>query len=68
VAAATLKDWVSAHGRFLQEENRLFELAGRVATQTCTIAELEVQRARFVAAQNLADALYESAMEMLREG
>ena len=68
MAAATLKDWVSAHGRFLQEENRLFELAGRVATQTCSLAELEVQRARLNAAQAVADALYETAMEMLREG
>ena len=68
MAAANLKDWVSAHGRFLQEENRLFEVADGVAAQTCTLAELEVQRARFIAAQDVADALYETAMEMLREG
>ena len=68
MAATTLKDWVSAHGRFLQEETRLFELAGRVAAQTSTLEELEAQRARFIAAQDVADALYESAMEKLREG
>ena len=68
MAAATLRDWVSAHGRFLQEETRLFELAGRVAAQTSSVEELEAQRARFIAAQNLADALYETAMEKLRQG
>jgi hypothetical protein len=68
VAAATLKDWVSAHGRYLQEESRLFELAGQVAAQVCPLEELERQRDRFIAAQVIADALYETAMEMLRAG
>jgi len=68
VAAAALQEWVSAHGRFLQEETRLFELADRVAAQTSTVEELEEQRARLIAAQDVADALYESAMEKLREG
>ena len=66
--ATTLKDWVSAHGRFLQEETRLFELAGRVAAHTCSLAELEEQRDRLLAAQALADSLYDRAMEKLREG
>jgi hypothetical protein len=39
-----------------------------VAAQACPLEELERQRDRFIAAQVLADALYESAMEKLREG
>lgn len=68
MVAATLNEWVSAHERLLQEENRLFELAGRLAARTCSVHELEAQLARFKAAQNLDDGLYERAMELLRVG